>query len=103
MRQISRAWLCSRIWHATCDVTALVADGRQATLRSARRLFDMAFGEELNERTLTTTQRALRVVARTVLRELKRSGYSRAEMVTFATELLDLVTTEIRSDDGETS
>ncbi len=63
----------------------------------------MAFGEELNERSLTTTQRALRVVARTVLRELKRSGYSRAEMVTFATELLDLVTTEIRSDDGETS
>lgn len=63
----------------------------------------MAFGEELNERTLTTTQRALRVVARTVLRELKRSGYSRSEMVTFATELLDLVTTEIRSDDGETS
>lgn len=66
-------------------------------------MFDMAFGEELNERTLTTTQRALRVVARTVLRELKRSGYSRSEMVTFATELLDLVTTEIRSDDGETS
>jgi hypothetical protein len=63
----------------------------------------MAFGEELNERSLTATQRALRVVARSVLKELKRSGYSRAEMVTFATELLDLVTTEIRSDDGETS
>ena len=42
----------------------------------------MAFGEELNEQSTTATQRALRVLARSVLRELKRSGYSRTEMVT---------------------
>ncbi len=63
----------------------------------------MAFGEELNERSATAKQRALRVVARTVLKELRRSGYSRAEMVTFTTELLDLVSAEMRTDDGETS
>lgn len=63
----------------------------------------MAFGEELNERSATAKQRALRVVARTVLKELRRSGYSRAEMVTFTTELLDLVSAEMRNDDGETS
>ena len=56
----------------------------------------MAFADELNERPLTDTQRALRTVARTVLKELKRSGYSRTEQVAFASELLDLVT----SDDG---
>jgi 3-oxoacyl-ACP reductase-like protein len=60
----------------------------------------MAFGEELDGRTLTDTQRALRTVARSVLKELKRAGYSQAEMVGFASELLDLVTTEIRSDEG---
>lgn len=63
----------------------------------------MAFGEDLNERSLTATQRALRVIARSVLKELKRAGYSRGEMVTFTTELLDLVTTEIKTDDGESS
>jgi hypothetical protein len=59
----------------------------------------MAFGEELDGRTLTDTQRALRTVARSVLKELKRAGYSRAQMVGFASELLDLVTTEFKSDE----
>ncbi len=59
----------------------------------------MAFGEELNEQSTTATQRALRVLARSVLRELKRSGYSRTEMVTFASEVLDLVATEMKTDE----
>jgi len=60
----------------------------------------MAFGEELDGRTLTDTQRALRTVARSVLKELKRAGYTRAEMVGFTSELLDLVTTEFKSDEA---
>lgn len=59
----------------------------------------MAFGEELDGRTLTDTQRALRTVARSVLKELKRAGHTRAELVGFASELLDLVTTEFKSDE----
>lgn len=44
-----------------------------------------------------TSQRALRVVAKSVFRELKRAGYTRNEMVAFASELLDLVTLELKS------
>ena len=44
-----------------------------------------------------TSQRALRVVAKSVFRELKRAGYTRTEMVSFASELLDLVTLELKS------
>lgn len=60
----------------------------------------MAFGEGFGERTSTATQRALRVLAKSVFKELKRSGYSGSEMVGFASELLDLVTTEMKSGDG---
>ncbi len=59
----------------------------------------MAFGEgSMERRSNGADDRALRVLAKSVFRELKRSGYARAEMVAFASELLDLVTTEIRTD-----
>jgi hypothetical protein len=57
----------------------------------------------MTERSAGAAQRALRVLAKSVFKELKGAGYSRAEMVTFASELLDLVTDEIKaqgSDDG---
>lgn len=41
-------------------------------------------------------QRALKILAKSVYRELKASGYARSDMVGFANELLDLVTSEIR-------
>jgi hypothetical protein len=60
----------------------------------------MACGEELDGRTQTETQQVLRTVARSVVKELKRAGYTRTQLVGFASELLDLVTTEFRSDDA---
>ena len=39
--------------------------------------------------------RALRILAKTVYRDLCTSGCSRAQVVAFASELLDLVTSEI--------
>jgi hypothetical protein len=66
----------------------------------------MAFGDGSTERATSASQRALRVLAKSVFKELKRAGYSRSEMVAFASELLDLVTTEIKSDghdSGDTS
>jgi hypothetical protein len=45
-------------------------------------------------------QRALKILAKSVYRELKSSGYSRSDVVGFTNELLDLVTTELR--DGDT-
>jgi hypothetical protein len=41
-------------------------------------------------------QRALKILAKSVFRELKQSGYSRADMVAFTNELLDHVTAEMR-------
>ena len=56
---------------------------------------------QLNHTPLTTTQtdeRGLRILAKSVYRELKDSGCSRADMVAFANELLDLIAGELRPD-----
>jgi len=61
----------------------------------------MAFGGEMSERGTGSSQ-AVRVLAKSLFKELKRAGYNRGEMVAFASELLDLVTTEIKADvDGD--
>ena len=43
-----------------------------------------------------TEPRALRILAKSVFRELKTTGYSRSDIVAFATEMLSLVSTDIR-------
>jgi len=54
---------------------------------------------------MTTTssaqQRALKILAKSVYRELKSSGYARTDMIAFTTELLDLVTSEMKQDGAE--
>lgn len=42
--------------------------------------------------------RALRILAKSVFRELKSSGYSRSDIVAFSTELLSLVSSDIRDE-----
>lgn len=52
----------------------------------------------------TATQqgpRALRILAKSVFRELKSSGYSRSDMVAFATEMLSLVSSDLREESVE--
>jgi hypothetical protein len=44
-------------------------------------------------------QRALRILAKTVHRQLKATGCSRTEMVAFANMLLDLISDDMRGDD----
>ena len=51
----------------------------------------------MSQQVIGSQQRALRVVAKSVVRELKRAGYTRTEMVSFASELLDLMTLELKS------
>lgn len=41
--------------------------------------------------------RALRILAKSVFRELKTTGYSRSDIVAFATEMLSLVSSDIRN------
>ncbi len=42
--------------------------------------------------------RALRILAKSVFRELKTTGHSRSDIVAFATEMLSLVSSDIRGD-----
>lgn len=46
-------------------------------------------------------ERSLKILAKSVYRELKSSGYSRSDMVGFTNALLDLVTSEIKDDEDE--
>ncbi len=46
------------------------------------------------------TERALKILAKSVHRELRASGYTRSDIVSFTNELLDLVTSELQ-DDGD--
>lgn len=54
----------------------------------------------MSEPTTTSSSqpRALRILAKSVFRELKSSGYSRSEILSFATEMLSLVSTDLRDD-----
>ncbi|MEZ4337771.1 MAG: hypothetical protein R3B82_14225 [Sandaracinaceae bacterium] len=47
--------------------------------------------------------RALRILAKSVFRELKTTGYSRSDIVAFATEMLSLVSSDIRDGDFSSS
>lgn len=46
----------------------------------------------------TAEPRALRILAKSVFRELKTTGYSRSDIVSFATEMLSLVSSDIRGE-----
>ncbi len=63
----------------------------------------MAFGGEMSDRGTGSSAVAVRVLAKSLFKELKRAGYNRGEMVAFASELLELVTTEIKTDSDERS
>ena len=43
--------------------------------------------------------RAVKILAKSIYKELRQNGYTRNEIVAFSTELLGLVTTEIKSSD----
>jgi hypothetical protein len=46
--------------------------------------------------TAADEKRALKILAKSVYRELKASGYDRSDIVGFANELLELLTSEAR-------
>jgi hypothetical protein len=47
----------------------------------------------------TPEPRALRILAKSVFRELKTTGYTRSDIVSFATEMLSLVSGDFRDSD----
>ncbi len=56
----------------------------------------MAFGDSIENRSPAASQQTVRVLAKTLFKEMKRSGYSRAEMVSLASEILEMVTSEFQ-------
>lgn len=52
----------------------------------------------LTPTSLTDRKRALRILAKSVFKELKAGGYDRGSMVLFTNELLELVTTDAQTD-----
>ncbi len=46
-------------------------------------------------------EKALKILAKSIFRELKNNGYEAREIVALSTELLDLVTNEIRPDSSK--
>lgn len=51
--------------------------------------------------TSSAEPRALRILATSVFRELKTTGYTRSDIVAFATEMLSLVSSDIRGESDE--
>jgi hypothetical protein len=47
------------------------------------------------------TQRGLEILAKTVYRDLKQQGYSRADVLAFASSILEQVTSEAKSNKSE--
>jgi hypothetical protein len=47
--------------------------------------------------------RALKILAKSIYKELRQNGYTRNEIVAFSTELLGLVTSEIKGSDEDES
>ena len=58
---------------------------------------------ETRQSNAPATTRALKILAKSVHRELKSSGYTRSDIVSFTNELLDLVTSDLRESDPEVS
>ena len=53
-----------------------------------------------NGRLSPVDARGIRILAKSVYRELKNSGHSRSDIVAFTNAVLELVTTEITQADG---
>jgi len=62
---------------------------------------DAAIGSPVRIPTEATREhgRAVKILAKSIYKELRQNGYTRNEIVAFSTELLGLVTTEIKSSD----
>lgn len=59
----------------------------------------MAFSDEWMEGGVTEgSEQSLQILARSIIREMKRSGYSKAQMVGLASEVIALVSRELRAE-----
>jgi hypothetical protein len=60
---------------------------------------NMAFSDEWMVGGVTEgSEQSLQILARSIVREMKRSGYSKAQMVGLASEVIDLVSRDLRAE-----
>jgi hypothetical protein len=65
----------------------------------ARALWPLAMASLISPEQVASARerdRAVRILAKSLFKELRQNGYSPKELVALSTELLDLVTSEIR-------
>ena len=48
-------------------------------------------------------ERAVKILAKSIYKELRQNGYDPKQIVALSSELISLVTTEIKDDDGKPS
>ncbi len=63
----------------------------------------MPLDDGSEQRTPAATRSAVQVLARNLVREMKRSGWSKAEMLSLASEILAEVTPELRASPSRAS
>jgi len=73
-------------------VLPLFSDGTQ----TASSFGKMGAGRTLEPKAQAADNRGLRIIAKSVYRELRNSGHSRSDIVAFTNAVLELVTTELR-------
>lgn len=56
-------------------------------------------GTLLAETAVPTNDKGLKIIARSIFKELKQNGYDSRQIVSLSTELIGLVTTDLRSND----
>lgn len=74
-----------------CTPTQRPARGRQTGV-----LFTMSTDTMPQAQTASADERSVKILAKSVYKQLKQSGASRAEIVGFTNAMLELVTSEIR-------
>ena len=59
--------------------------------------------QQIAPRPAAEQEKALRILAKSIFKELRSQGYDNRQMVSFATEIISLVTNDIASDSGSDS
>ncbi len=64
----------------------------------------MAFSDEWMDGGVSEgSEQSLQILARSIIREMKRSGYSKAQMVGLASEVIDLVSRDLRAESSSST
>jgi len=79
-------------WHGSCSEAAKANSNVIARMTKGS-----SMGALINEANSTRLHdRSLKIIAKSLFRELKENGYDNRQIVNLSTELLSLVTTELR-------